>query len=850
MSKVAHQQVTQGLTRSGPTSISDVPQVVPSSVQLASLLGNRTTRRALTGGGGRSRRQTDVRSSLAGSTGRPLDGASRALMEARFGRDFADVRVHADGRAAESARTLGANAFTAGRHIGFGQDRFRPTTTEGRRLLAHELAHVVQQGRRTDSGGPVAPAEGEADRVASGAVAGQAVSVGSSAPAAIQLQESGEDAQTKRYRELKDRLSKSDGYPGRDAEQAEFNAMGGPTRSYIEDEKAYRGNQYAQRVPDGWMIKGVGFVPAKEGGTTHTEAKVRTDQERLEKAATTGDDPDLSIYHEWRNIWDERFKKAEAREKAIREGLEKSMGEKAFNDAYIRFQGARDNSADEAYLDLLGPDYRKAVAEKAWAERMAQSPSDVRGYVWGWRLNHPGKVPTQEDFERFVHLAEEDVKGREAIGLALSFRGPGGLGGRPAAKPISEPVGRGSPRLTGRVVPERLTEGPVEPVAKAPPKVTAKAPLEPVGKAPPRVIAKGPVEPVRTGPPEPVGKAPPEVTTKGPVEPVGKSASRAAAKGSPEPVGKPPRQVTAKGSAEPIGKPASKAAAKGTGKPAAKATAKAPPEPTAKAAPTTTAKTRSEPSSEGAKPASKAAAKPASKTGGSKKAPPKPRATPRGSTDYTEEQLRGKKSTDWAKERRRHTKAADRQASKAASAATGQPKKVTGKGVEYHHHADVKEASRVKLNPDVAGEPERMSAVKSRRSKTNYGQVGDKPGKGKKLTPHNVAKSIDKAEQQRTAKALRERSGKAPAKDPKLPKGAEGRAGLVDASGTSKWRLPATADEAQRAAQKWNRTEPVGPPVDKSGRVVKPKTKPSPSPKTPSPGKSGPRKGRRRPPKE
>ncbi|HEX8557746.1 MAG TPA: DUF4157 domain-containing protein [Pyrinomonadaceae bacterium] len=78
--------------------------------------------------------------------GQPLDASTRAFMEPRFGYDFARVRVHADERAAESARAVNALAYTVGRHVVFGAGRYAPWGGEGRRLLAHELAHVVQQG--------------------------------------------------------------------------------------------------------------------------------------------------------------------------------------------------------------------------------------------------------------------------------------------------------------------------------------------------------------------------------------------------------------------------------------------------------------------------------------------------------------------------------------------------------------------------------------------------------------------------------------------------------------------------------------------------------------------------------
>jgi hypothetical protein len=79
------------------------------------------------------------------SPGRPLDLATRAFMEPRFGYDFSRVRVHTDENAETSARTLNAHAYTVGNDIVFGLGRFDSTAAEGRRLLAHELTHVVQQ---------------------------------------------------------------------------------------------------------------------------------------------------------------------------------------------------------------------------------------------------------------------------------------------------------------------------------------------------------------------------------------------------------------------------------------------------------------------------------------------------------------------------------------------------------------------------------------------------------------------------------------------------------------------------------------------------------------------------------
>lgn len=85
------------------------------------------------------------------STGSPMEPALRKDMEGRFGHDFSRVRVHADASAAQSASELGAQAYAAGSDVVFAAGRFAPGTHEGRRLIAHELTHVVQQAPVTGS---------------------------------------------------------------------------------------------------------------------------------------------------------------------------------------------------------------------------------------------------------------------------------------------------------------------------------------------------------------------------------------------------------------------------------------------------------------------------------------------------------------------------------------------------------------------------------------------------------------------------------------------------------------------------------------------------------------------------
>lgn len=94
--------------------------------------------------------------------GQPLDAGIREFMEPRFGHDFSRVRVHADPIAAGSAESIGARAYTVGHHVVFGAGEYRPQTADGRRLLAHELAHVAQQDAWTSLRGAVAQREDKA----------------------------------------------------------------------------------------------------------------------------------------------------------------------------------------------------------------------------------------------------------------------------------------------------------------------------------------------------------------------------------------------------------------------------------------------------------------------------------------------------------------------------------------------------------------------------------------------------------------------------------------------------------------------------------------------------------------
>ena len=136
---------------------------------------------------------------VLGSAGVPLDTHTRQSMEAGFGHDFSHVRVHADQAAMRSAEALHAAAYTVGAHVVFGEGRYAPAISAGKRLLAHELTHVIQQGgfassvQRSSIGGLRLGAEDdalerEADATADRVMRGEQVAVATSTSSEARVQ--------------------------------------------------------------------------------------------------------------------------------------------------------------------------------------------------------------------------------------------------------------------------------------------------------------------------------------------------------------------------------------------------------------------------------------------------------------------------------------------------------------------------------------------------------------------------------------------------------------------------------------------------------------------------------------
>ena len=173
--------------RHGPgTGTGAVPGVIGSAADILALqrtAGNRAVDRLLRALG------PPAAGSVVRGAGEPLDPTTRTAMEDRLGHDFRAVRVHTGSKADDSARALNAKAYTVGSDLVFSRGRYAPGTAEGERLLAHELAHVVQQtrgGRRTS--GNAGEAEREAEAAGASAGGRGTTTIHAAVPVGVQCQ--------------------------------------------------------------------------------------------------------------------------------------------------------------------------------------------------------------------------------------------------------------------------------------------------------------------------------------------------------------------------------------------------------------------------------------------------------------------------------------------------------------------------------------------------------------------------------------------------------------------------------------------------------------------------------------
>jgi Domain of unknown function (DUF4157) len=137
MMRMPEPQLQSACTCGGTCHTCQTQQLAADRVRLS-------TKRVASDGPGQTTAPPNITDVLHSSS-QPLDGATRAYFERRFGHDFSGVGVHTNAEAADSVRSVGARAYTVGRDVVFGAGQYQPDSSAGRRLIAHELTHVVQQ---------------------------------------------------------------------------------------------------------------------------------------------------------------------------------------------------------------------------------------------------------------------------------------------------------------------------------------------------------------------------------------------------------------------------------------------------------------------------------------------------------------------------------------------------------------------------------------------------------------------------------------------------------------------------------------------------------------------------------
>ena len=137
--------------KGAPEGEEDGAMIQRSPIQISRMCADceNEMQRESTGDAGAGPISSELESSIQtmrGTGGAPLPDSERSFFEPRFGRDFSNVRVHTGPDAAQVARQVNARAFTIGRDVVFGAGEYKPGTSDGRSLMAHELTHTVQQG--------------------------------------------------------------------------------------------------------------------------------------------------------------------------------------------------------------------------------------------------------------------------------------------------------------------------------------------------------------------------------------------------------------------------------------------------------------------------------------------------------------------------------------------------------------------------------------------------------------------------------------------------------------------------------------------------------------------------------
>jgi hypothetical protein len=236
-------------------------------------------------------------------TGRPLDSATRNDMEWRFGHDFSRVRVHSGVAAERSARELNANAYTLGQHVVFGAGRLSPDSRAGRRLIAHELAHVIQQGAesmtvRRDVSGPMVGATPKdwKEKVAKASTPADRAALIESIVSPVKVVDKTADAAGDAAVDPKHCVKWDDAKPSVSYDDG-LNSKKNRSNNAGYTKEVTRGPKSA-RITDFYIVLGPKVLDARDATTTTTILNHEFDHVRVTRggSALTGDESEIETW--------------------------------------------------------------------------------------------------------------------------------------------------------------------------------------------------------------------------------------------------------------------------------------------------------------------------------------------------------------------------------------------------------------------------------------------------------------------------------------------------------------------------------------------------------------------------
>jgi hypothetical protein len=309
--------------------------------------------------------------------GRPLDATVRQMMEAAFGQQFADVRIHVGAE----ADSIGAVAFTHGSNIYFAPGQYDPSTQRGRQVLAHELAHVVQQrsGRVRNAFGPGvaivhdAQLEAEAERMATHAA--QQTNVAPHGVAQPRV------AQPLVYNRFGGLFGWMKGY---NAEELRINALTERLRTDIADSKAY-----FQRTRAWMRVPGVLSDIERDFGRIDERQLDQTHYTAVERSLQNLDTRLAQLRVQWAIVGD-NWRQQDPRSRITRY-VAKSYGDVYYDSRYKNLKNARDLGwfVEQLFREFINYGFRYDASQGAYphflgtddeAEALMLNPASLERY--------------------------------------------------------------------------------------------------------------------------------------------------------------------------------------------------------------------------------------------------------------------------------------------------------------------------------------------------------------------------------------------------------------------------------------------------------------------------------------